>query len=134
MQMQAKRNISRHPRYYLALGLLMAIVLLTGGVMLSLTQRIDESQDLRRSAQVVTGQPQLLIASVEAEVSREVVLPITVKNFRNITAADITVMFNGGRVAIEPNKTHSNIPGLVINRREVVTASGATGFRYQVTH
>ncbi len=134
MQIQANRNINRHPRYYLALGLLMAIVLLTGGVLLSLTQRIDESQDLRRSAQVVTGQPQLLIAAVEAEVGREAVLPITVKNFRNITAADITVMFNGGRVAIEPNKTHSNIPGLVINRREVVTASGATGLRYQVTH
>lgn len=133
MRAQAKKNINRHPRYYLALGLIMAVVLLTGGVLLSLTQRIDESQDLRRSAQVTTGQPQLVVTPIEAEVGREAVLPITVKNFKDVTAADVTVLFGGKVVAIEPNETHSNIPGVIITKREIITPSNAVGFRYQVT-
>lgn len=134
MSSHPKNYLGRHPRYYLTLGLLMAVVLLTAGVLFSVTQRIDESQDVRRSAQYVADNPRLIVTSVEAEANKIAVVPITVKNFKDVTAADITVVFSGQKVSVLPNDIHSNIPGLVINKREVVERNGNAAVRYQVTH
>lgn len=134
MSSHAQNYLGRHPRYYLTLGFLMAVVLLTAGVLFSVTQRIDESQDVRRSAQYVADNPRLAVTNVEAEANKIAVVPITVKNFKDVTAADITVVFSGQKVSVLPNDIHSNIPGVVVNKREVVERNGNAAVRYQVTH
>lgn len=130
---KTKRHIHSHPRYYLAIGFMASLILLTAGVLLSLTQQIDQNQDIRRSASVGENNVAINIAPVTATINTEVTVPFTVSKFSEIYGLNLAFTIVGPEGMIQDVTATPSAGALETKKFNITNVVNGKRVRYAAT-
>lgn len=134
LRTQAKPHVHTHPRYYLALGLMSAFVLLLTSILITSTMQVGTNQDLRRAASTATGEVEVIIGGSDAQTGQLVQIPFTTKGFTGVSGYEFTFTITGPAGMVE-SVTVEPASGLnvVTHLNSITDIAGGKKVRYIAT-